>query len=529
MFFLFLLAACQSAILTRMPNAIDRSYIIVLEDLDDGLSKSDGEILFRQHSVLDRHLDHMHSLTHSLPRMRLANGEDAPAFLVTHKYENIPSFFGYSATLSEQALWMVLEDPLVASVEEDAILEADIHSHDTFFQAQTSSFNAARTKSLYLMLPANTNSCQRETGGSHRRMNEAECRAMVSSGFAGSAFGYVHSDTVYPRGCYLYSNGQVYFNSGSGASRSSSRPICMSNNPTGGDTPTDTGTCVRQTNAIWNLPAINHGRATTSTTTYRHTSNAGSGVDIYIFDTGIRRSHRDFGGRASWGFDAFTSSSPHRTDRNGHGTHVASSAAGAVYGVAKRANLIDVRVLGDDGRGSSSGYAAGLDWAVAETRRKGRTSIMNASLGFSSGSGTVDRATEAATRYMLCVVSSGNSGGDSCIPSPSRSNGVLSVGNARNNNARSSSSNFGACTHIWGPGSSIVAASHTSDTGTRSLSGTSMSAPHVAGVAAIYLAENPSLSPSALRRRVLETAQSGSVTDVRGSANLYARYRNCDA
>jgi serine protease len=202
---------------------------------------------------------------------------------------------------------------------------------------------------------------------------------------------------------------------------------------------------------------------------------------------------------------------------------VASSAGGVRYGVAKRANLIDVRVLGDDGRGSSSGYVAGLDWAVRRARSRGRTAVMNASLGFSSGSSSVDRATTTATSTLLCVVAAGNGSTESCRVSPARASGVLSVGNAQRDNRRRSSSNYGDCTHIFGPGTSIVAATHRDNSGTRTLTGTSMAAPHVAGVAALYLADNPSLSPSALRSRVVSTGRSGSVSDARGT-NLYARY-----
>jgi subtilisin family serine protease len=425
--------------LLKAANPIDKSYIIVLDNFDDGLAKSVESSLDYQHKLLDEHLNHMFSLTSDLPLLRTADGHYS-AFTVKDTYESIPGFNGYSAMLSEQALWMVLNDPLVASVEEDAVMET-------------------------------------------------------------TRFDYSDYAAHYAN----YADFGAYSREVNAASKNS---------------------CSRQTRAVWNLPAINHGRATTSSTSFLTPSHGGQGVDIYIFDTGVRRSHQDFGGRASWGFDAFTSS-PHRTDRNGHGTHVGSSAAGRVYGVAKRANIIDVRVLGDDGRGSSSGYIAGVDYAVARTRRHGRTSIMNASLGFASGSSSVDRATTSATQYMLVVVASGNDSMESCNVSPARASGVLSVGNAQRDNSRRPSSNWGTCTHIYGPGSSIVAASHSSDSRTTSMTGTSMASPHVAGVAALYLADNPSLSPSQLRRRVIDTAQSGSVSDARGT-NLYARYRRCD-
>jgi subtilisin family serine protease len=432
--FCTILSIAHAAYLVEMPHKIENQYIIVLDTFGDPSADLTNKmvqerVVKRQHDILENHLEYMYELTAALPRRRTVHGESS-AFELGWKFEDIPNFTGYSATLSKEALWIVMNDPMVEYVEEDAILEA----------SWAEEWNAPDEDA---------------------RFYDEDARFV------------------------------------------------------------ETRSCSRQSSAQWHLVATNAGRATTSTTTFRHPSNGGQGVDIYILDTGIRRSHQDFGGRASWGFDAFTSN-PHRTDRNGHGTHVASSAGGARWGVAKRANLIDVRVLGDDGRGSSSGYAAGLNWAVARARSRGRTAVMNASLEFNSGSGTVDRATTSAANHLLCVVAAGNGGTNSCNISPARASGALTVGNAQRNNQRRGSSNYGDCTHIFGPGTDIVAASHRDDRSTRTLTGTSMAAPHVAGVAALYLAENPGQSASALRRQVISTARSGSVSDARGP-NLYVR------
>lgn len=278
--------------------------------------------------------------------------------------------------------------------------------------------------------------------------------------------------------------------------------------------------CTRQRNAQWGL-----GRTTRSgtSTTYDFHNNAGRGVDVYVLDTGIRRTHNEFEGRAFFGMDA-TTRSPPRNDPQGHGTHVASSVGGRLFGVAKSVNMIDVRVLGADGRGSNSGIIAGINWVAQQCRSRGRTCIANLSLG-GGFSRSLNSAVDAATgNRVLSIVASGNEATDACNVSPASASTALTVNNANSSNRPAGSTNFGTCTHIWAPGSSIRGAGFRSNTEVRTLSGTSMAAPHVAGVAAKRLALNPSMTVNQLRRAILDGARTGMMSgDMRRSPNRYVR------
>lgn len=130
-----------------------------------------------------------------------------------------------------------------------------------------------------------------------------------------------------------------------------------------------------QTGATWGLDRIDQRTLPLSGTfTY---SNTGSGVNAYIIDTGIRVSHSEFGGRATAVFDAI-GDGRNGNDCNGHGTHVAGTVGGTVYGVAKSVRLYAVRVLDCNGSGSNSGVIAGVDWVRQNARRP---AVANMSLG----------------------------------------------------------------------------------------------------------------------------------------------------
>lgn len=256
---------------------------------------------------------------------------------------------------------------------------------------------------------------------------------------------------------------------------------------------------------------------------YIYDSSAGEGTYSYVVDTGIRITHTDFEGRASWGYNAVNSNN---TDNNGHGTHVAGTVGSKTYGVAKKTNLIAVKIF-EGQSGSASTVIAGFDWAVNDIVTKGRqkTGVINMSLG-GPGSTTWDAAvTEAWEQGVLVVVAAGNENQLASNRSPGRSPETLCVGNVQSNDNRyqgPTGSNFGPAVDIWAAGTGILSTYYTSDRARAALTGTSMASPHVAGLVS-YLRglEGPSTA-EAVKARVLELATPGRVTDGQGAANLLA-------
>jgi serine protease len=222
----------------------------------------------------------------------------------------------------------------------------------------------------------------------------------------------------------------------------------------------------------------------------------GTGVDIYIVDTGIQLDHDEFNGRATCGFTI--GDNDDCADGNGHGTHVAGIAAGRKYGVAKNANIIAVKVLGDDGSGSLAGIIAGIDYVIEKKASTNCPSVINMSLGGSRSIESNNAVTAAVTAGIVTVVAAGNSNKDACTASPASALSVITVGSTTQSDTRSSFSNVGPCVDIFAPGSSILSsiASTSSTTESAILSGTSMASPFVAGVAALHLQNNPSFAPA---------------------------------
>ncbi len=243
----------------------------------------------------------------------------------------------------------------------------------------------------------------------------------------------------------------------------------------------------------------------------------GAGVKAYIVDTGILASHNDFGGRVLGGFSVINDGLG-STDCNGHGTHVAGTVAGNTWGMAKQASLVPVRVLACDGSGALSGVIAGLDWVAANGSKP---AVVNMSLGGGISS-TLDAAVASLVKSgYTVVVAAGNSGQDACGYSPAREPSALTVGATTSSDARTSYSNFGTCLDLFAPGNSISSAWYTSNTATNTISGTSMAAPHVSGLAALLLQANPTATPDQLAQSIKASATGNVVTSAgNGSPNL---------
>ncbi|GGM34735.1 hypothetical protein GCM10011608_19000 [Micromonospora sonchi] len=259
-----------------------------------------------------------------------------------------------------------------------------------------------------------------------------------------------------------------------------------------------------QSNPTWGLDRIDQrNRPLSNSFTYPNTA---SNVRAYIIDTGIRTTHNDFGGRATWGTNTVDSNN---TDCNGHGTHVAGTVGGNTYGVAKQVRLVAVKVLNCSGSGTTAGVINGVNWVTANAVKP---AVANMSLG-GGLSTTLDNAVaNSINSGITYAVAAGNSNANACNSSPARTPAALTVGSTTNTDARSSFSNYGTCLDLFAPGSSITATWHTSNTATNTISGTSMASPHVAGAAALVLGANPSWSPSQVSSYLTSNATTGVVT-----------------
>jgi subtilisin family serine protease len=255
-----------------------------------------------------------------------------------------------------------------------------------------------------------------------------------------------------------------------------------------------------QAGANWGLDRIDQ-RDRPNSGFYRYT-RTGAGVTIYMIDTGIRTTHTEFGGRASVGAD-FVGDGQNGQDCSGHGTATASVVAGATYGVAKASHLVAVRVFPCDGGAYNSTIIAAVDWVTAHAVHP---AVTNMSLSGDFDAGLNAAITNSIASGVPYTIAAGNDGLDACTTSPSSTPLAITAGASDSNDTRPAWSNWGTCVDIFAPGVAVQAAWASSDFGYGTFSGTSLSAPFVAGVAALYLGTSPTATPATVTAVIMRSA-----------------------
>lgn len=273
---------------------------------------------------------------------------------------------------------------------------------------------------------------------------------------------------------------------------------------------------VEQKKAPWGLARASTKGKVTENGIFRYREGDGEGVTVYVIDTGIYVKHSDFEDRARWG-NNFAHDAD--VDGNGHGTHCSGTIAGKTYGMAKKAELIAVKVLDARGSGSMSGVIAGVEWATTDHKKHSKTrkgSVANMSLG-GGKSITLNRAVAAAVDAGIhFVVAAGNDYRDACMYSPASEEKAITVGATTEDDEMAFFSNYGECTNVFAPGYQITSTWIGGKHATNTISGTSMASPHTAGLVAALLSrpEHANISPKKMQELVYELATKDVLTKV---------------
>jgi len=252
--------------------------------------------------------------------------------------------------------------------------------------------------------------------------------------------------------------------------------------------------------------------------------STGAGVHAYVIDTGVRGSHIEFSGRMGPGHAVVVDGNG-TNDCVGHGTHVAGTLAGTYVGVAPGATIHPVRVFGCTPYTATSAIIAGIDWVIANRELP---AVANLSLGGPANGATDTAIANLVAAGVTTVVAAGNSSTDACLFSPARAPLAITVASSTQTDNRSGFSNYGSCVDIYAPGSEIPSAWYTGDDAYMPLNGTSMAAPHVAGVAALMLERQPSATPAQIAESIRDSATPAIDDSAAGSVPQPLLYANGD-
>ncbi|XP_022111244.1 uncharacterized protein LOC110990508 [Acanthaster planci] len=269
-----------------------------------------------------------------------------------------------------------------------------------------------------------------------------------------------------------------------------------------------------QNNPPWGIDRIDSRSGRDGVFNYNDDAQ-GEGANIFIVDSGVNINHQAFGGRASLLFG--------EKDVGGHGTHCAGIAGADIYGIARKAKIYSCNVC--SGGCWSNTIASALDYIVQKFGSGNGKGVVSMSLGGGYSNLMNTLVQRMLNRGYTVSVAAGNSNIDACNVSPAAVKGVLSVGATNSHDSRAYFSNHGPCIDLFAPGVGILSTAHSSDTGSMTLSGTSMACPHVTGAAAVYLGSNPGSSPRAVHYAIVNNATPDVVSDAKGSPNklLYVK------
>jgi subtilisin family serine protease len=286
---------------------------------------------------------------------------------------------------------------------------------------------------------------------------------------------------------------------------------------------TEDKACVRQEAATWGLVRSSEVSLKITGEYVYSDDFDGSGVTSYIIDTGVYIQHNEFEGRATWGYNAVDRDD---TDGNGHGTHCAGTVGGKTYGMAKKANIVGVKVLSASGSGSTAGVIDGIDW-VAKNFKKPSTG--NMSLGGGKSAAMNAAVNAASNAGVIMVVAAGNDNRDACSYSPASAGGnIISVAASDTRDYRATFSNYGTCTDVFAPGVGITSAWINSPTSINTISGTSMASPHVCGQATKYMTKNTQATAAVVKAFITSEATAGLITNPGTSSPNLLLFSDCN-